>query len=55
MTSAHINTIKNHCGNIELMIKAHYWGKDIEEVLNEIQKSATVIKQRVDLIEEEKQ
>lgn len=54
MASAHIETIKNHYENIEIIIKGYKWGKEAEECFKEIGKSVRVIKSRIEFIEEER-
>jgi hypothetical protein len=50
--NANLQTIENHLDNIEVMIKAYEWGKDVKECFAEIEKSACVIRTRVNLIKE---
>jgi len=49
----HIETIKSHCENIEMIIKGYQWGKEAGECFAEIEKSINVIKMRVAYLTEE--
>lgn len=51
--SAHIATINSHVENIQMMIKAYKLEQKPNDYIYEIEKSADVIKQRIDLMKEE--
>lgn len=47
---AALNTIRNHVEHIDLILKAHDWGKPAKECLAEIAKSTSVIRIQVEYL-----